>query len=142
MFSSRLFRHKLHQLVYNLYCSHNEILVLSLYVQTHPDDLRRNDGSPPPHPRCGQHSSDYRGDSTQRRRGRPGGRLQGSPEPIGYVAGSPATEGTINNNNNNIYRYLVGCSDIYCVWDYEESNNRATRLSIGTIPSILFGISQ
>ena len=50
---------------------------------THPDDLRRNDGSPPPHPRCGQYSSDYRGDSTQRRRGRPGGRLQGSPEPIG-----------------------------------------------------------
>ena len=30
------------------------------------------------------------------------GRLQGSPEPIGYVAGSPATEGTINNNNNNL----------------------------------------
>ena len=52
-------------------------------------------------PAVGNISSDYRGDSTQRRRGRPCGRLQGSPEPIGYVAGSPATEGTINNNNNN-----------------------------------------
>ena len=55
---------------------------------------------------------DYRGDSTQRRHGRPGGCLQGTPVPIGYVAGSPATEGTINNNNhpqelNMLKKYMV-----------------------------------
>ena len=66
------------------------------------DTLSGADGRPPPDTGDRQHPAGARRGPTQRRGGGPGGRLQGPPEPIGYVAGAPATGGTNNNNNNSL----------------------------------------